>query len=81
MYQNLYLISFLLCAILYLEREVTEMFGKKNLTVRQYVERRTPDRYNKRIRVIGSDSYKWWDNMDKVVKSVKVTASYVIIFV
>lgn len=57
------------------------MFGKKNLTVRQYVERRTPDRYNKRIRVIGSDSYKWWDNMDRVVKSVKVTASYVIIFV
>jgi hypothetical protein len=57
------------------------MFKKKTLTVAQYVERRTPDRYGKKIRVVGSDSYKWWDNADKVVKSVKVTASYVIIFI
>ena len=57
------------------------MFKKKTLTVRQYIERRTPDRYGKKIRVIGSDSYKWWDNMDKVVKAIKVTNDYVIIFI
>ena len=57
------------------------MFKKKTLTVAQYVEKRTPSRYGKKIRVIGSNSYKWWDNADKIVKSVKVTESYVIIFI
>ena len=57
------------------------MFKKKILTVRQYVECRTPSRYGKKIRVIGSNSYKWWDNADEVVKSVKVTENYVIIFI
>ena len=57
------------------------MFKKKTLTIAQYVERRTPNRYGKKIRVIGSNSSKWWDNADAVVKSVKVTESYVIIFI
>ena len=57
------------------------MLKKKVLTVAQYVERRTSDRYGKKIRVVGSDSYKWWENADEVVKSVKVTESYVIIFI
>lgn len=57
------------------------MFKKKVLTVAQYIEKRTPSRYGKKIRVIGSNSYKWWDNADEVVKSVKVTESYVIIFI
>ena len=57
------------------------MFKKKVLTVGQYVERRNAERYGRKIRVIGSNSYRWWDNMDAIVKSVKVTKSYIIIFI
>jgi hypothetical protein len=57
------------------------MFKKKVLTVGQYVERRSAERYGRKIRVIGSNSYRWWDNMDAIVKSVKVTKSYIIIFI
>ena len=57
------------------------MFKKKVLTVGQYGERRSAERYGRKIRVIGSNSYRWWDNMDAIVKSVKVTKSYIIIFI
>ena len=57
------------------------MFKKNVLTVRQYVERRTPDRYSKKIIVVNTNSHNWWDNADKVVDSVKVTANHCIITV
>ena len=57
------------------------MFGKKALTVRQYVERRSVERYGRKIRVIGSNSSQWLDNVDAIVKSVKVTEKYVMIFI
>lgn len=57
------------------------MFKKKALTVRQYVERRSIERYGRTIRVIGSNSPQWLDNADAIVKNVKVTEKYVIIFI
>ena len=57
------------------------MFKKKALTVRQYVERRSIERYGRKIRVIGSNSPRWLDNADAIVKSVKVTEKYVMIFI
>ena len=57
------------------------MFEKKVLTVRQYVERRSIERYGRKIRVIGSNSSQWLDNADAIVKSVKVTEKYVMIFI
>ena len=57
------------------------MFKKKALTVRQYVERRSIERYGRKIRVIGSNSPRWLDNTDAIVKSVKVTEKYVMIFI
>ena len=58
------------------------MFRKKNvLTVRQYIERRTPDKYGKKIVVVNSNSSKWWDNMDKVVDSVKITTNHCFIMI
>ena len=57
------------------------MFEKKALTVRQYVERRSAERYGRKIRVIGSNSSQWLDNADAIVKSVKVTEKYVMIFI
>lgn len=57
------------------------MFKKKTLTVRQYIERRNIERYGRKIRVIGSNSSQWLDNADAIVKSVKVTEKYVIIFI
>lgn len=55
------------------------MLRKKVLTVRQYVENRVFDRYEKKIRVIGTNSHLWIDNADKIVDSVKVTADYIFI--
>ena len=57
------------------------MFKKKTLTVRQYIERRNIERYGRKIRVIGSNSSQWLDNADAIVKSVKVTEKYVMIFI
>lgn len=57
------------------------MFKKKALTVRQYIERRSVERYGRKIRVIGPNSYRWLDNADAIVKSVKVTEKYIIIFI
>lgn len=57
------------------------MFKKKALTVRQYVERRSIERYGRTIRVIGSNSPQWLDNADAIVKNVKVTEKYVMIFI
>ena len=55
------------------------MLKKRVLTVRQYVENRGSDRYNKKIRVIGTDSHLWTNNADRIVDSVKVTADYIFI--
>lgn len=55
------------------------MFKKKGLTVRQYIENRGADRYDKKIRVIGTNSHLWMNNADRIVDSVKVTKDYIFI--
>lgn len=58
---------------------------KKTLTVKEYLDRRSSDRYNKSIRILDKDTKKncgnWLDNADRIVYNVKVTSKVLFIFI
>jgi len=56
------------------------MMKKKVLTVGQYMDRRNPEFYGKRIRIIGADG-TWLDNVDREVEKVKITEKWIFIYV
>lgn len=56
------------------------MMKKRVLTVAQYIDRRDPANYGKRIRLVGVDG-TWLDHKTAEVERVKVTEKWVFIYV